>query len=147
MTQIDASSALAAAIRRQVSSLARPGQTAGVAPHSGQTAGQAPSGARSSGAPADLATIVARRVRAIDPDDPGRRRKAFRVFLESVLLAELGEARLINDPGFYRLVDEVQLQMEGDAGLSRSIDEAAVWLLDGSPPRASSTRSARQGRR
>ena len=144
MTQIDASASLAAAIRRQVSSLARPVQTAGVASQRGRAAARRPSDAQASGAPADLAALVARRVRAIDPDDPGRRRQAFRVFLESVLLAEFGEAQLINDPGFYRLVDDVQLQMEADADLAVAIDHAAVWLLDGSPP---ASRPPRSGRR
>jgi hypothetical protein len=44
-------------------------------------------------------TLIAERVRALDPADPDRGRKAFRIFLESVLLAELGE-ELINDHGF-----------------------------------------------
>jgi hypothetical protein len=73
-------------------------------------------------------SVIARRVQAIDPGDPDRRRKAFRVFLESVLLAELGEA-LINDPGFYQLVDQVQSRMQTDADLARAMDEAADLLL------------------
>ena len=134
MTPIDPSTSLAAAIRRQVSSLARPSPSAGASAERSKIAAHAPSGHRTTSGPSDLAAIVARRVRAIAPDDPGRRRKAFRVFLESVLLAELGEDQLINDPGFYRLVDDVHLQMEADAGLAQSIDDAAAWLLGGAPP-------------
>ena len=141
MTQIDASSSLAAVIRRQVSSLARPGNAQGLASARGDRAPRLSVDSRASSAPSDLAAIVASRVAAIDPDDPGRRRKAFRVFLESVLLAELGGDTLINDPGFYRLVDDVQLRMEADADLARSIDDAAVWLLDGSPPPARRARA------
>ena len=75
-----------------------------------------------------LDVTVARRVRAIDPQDPDRRRKAMRVFLESVLLAELGES-LINDDGFYQLVEQVQQQMAADSGLAEIMDQAADLLL------------------
>ena len=59
----------------------------------------------------DLTQVFARRVLAIDPHDTQRERKAFRVFLESVPLAEFGST-LMNDAGFHQLVDEVQQQME-----------------------------------
>ena len=42
--------------------------------------------------------------------DPQRQRKAFRIFLESVLLEEFGRDRL-GDPGFDRLVDQVLQQL------------------------------------
>src|SRR5688572_7881397 len=74
MTRIDGgATGIAETIRRQLAAL-RDG-----------TAAQRKDGPR---APAgeSLAGIVARRVLAIDPGDPDRRRKAFRVFLESVLL-------------------------------------------------------------
>jgi hypothetical protein len=67
-------------------------------------------------------------VLVIDPDDPQRERKAFRIFLESVLLAELGD-ELINDPAFYQMVEDVQLQMEGDPELASAISQAAKLLL------------------
>lgn len=51
-----------------------------------------------------------------------------RVFLESVLLAELGES-LINDDGFYQLVEQVQQQMAADSGLAEIMDQAADLLL------------------
>ncbi|HEX5682663.1 MAG TPA: hypothetical protein VFY73_01400 [Ideonella sp.] len=76
----------------------------------------------------DLATSIARRVAAIDQADPERRRKAFRVFLESVLLDEWGP-QLINDPGFYQLVESVQVQMETDPVLQALMDEAADRLV------------------
>lgn len=76
----------------------------------------------------DLATAIARRVAALDKADPDRRRKAFRVFLEAVLLQEWG-AQLINDPGFQQVVDSVQGQMEADAPLSRLMNEAGDHLL------------------
>jgi hypothetical protein len=83
-----------------------------------------------SAAAAPLAVVVARRVRAIAADDPERRAKAVRVFLESVLLAELGEA-LIHDPAFYQLVERVHAEMASDAELARAMDEAAAHLLPG----------------
>lgn len=50
------------------------------------------------------------------------------MFLESVLLSELGDG-LINDPGFYQMVDHVQNQMEADPHLAHAIQEAAAVLL------------------
>jgi len=76
--------------------------------------------------------LLGQRVRAIDRGDPDRGRKTLRVFLESVLLAELGES-LVNDPQFYRLVDDVQRQMERDEGLAASIDAAIHQLLAAAP--------------
>jgi hypothetical protein len=76
----------------------------------------------------DLLQLLGQRVRAIDRADPARGRKTFRVFLESVLLAELGES-LMNDAQFYRLVDDVQRQMEADETLAASIDAAIEQLL------------------
>jgi len=117
---------LAAVIRRQISSLGKvSGGTAQTRTPTG--APRAREAARGE-PPADLATVLARRVQAIDPDDPGRPRKAFRVFLESVLLAEFG-SELINDAGFHQLVEEVQLQMEGDADLAPAIHDATSRLL------------------
>lgn len=74
-------------------------------------------------------SLIAERVRALDPADPDRGRKAFRVFLESVLLAELGE-ELINDPGFYQLVDQVQRTMEDSPQISAAMSKAVGRLLD-----------------
>jgi hypothetical protein len=127
MTGVDnLTGALAAVIRSQVSALGR--VSGGDA--QGRVTAQKP-GVRAGldESPADLATVLARRVRAIDPDDPGRHRKAFRVFLESVLLAEFG-GELINDAGFHQLVEEVHLQMETDADLAPAIHAATARLLE-----------------
>jgi hypothetical protein len=75
-----------------------------------------------------LAASIARRVVAIDRSDPQRRRKAFRAFLESVMLEEWGE-ELINDPAFHELVAQVHAQMEGRDDLRSMMDEAADQLL------------------
>jgi hypothetical protein len=74
-------------------------------------------------------SLIAERVRALDPADPERGRKAFRIFLESVLLAELGE-ELINDHGFYELVDQVQRTMEASPQIAAAMSKAVARLLE-----------------
>ena len=78
----------------------------------------------------DLAGVVAQRIHAIGAEDPDRKRKAFRIFLESVLLHELGP-NLIQDPSFPAMVDAVQQQMEADRGLASAAEELAGVLLAG----------------
>jgi hypothetical protein len=78
---------------------------------------------------ARTSSLIADRVRALDPADPDRGRKAFRIFLESVLLAELGE-ELINDHGFYELVDQVQRTMEASPQISAAMAKAVARLLE-----------------
>ncbi len=76
-----------------------------------------------------MGKLINQRVKALDPDDPNRGRKAFRIFLESVLLAEFGET-LINDPTFYQMVDDIQQVMEGDSRIADAISKAVANLLD-----------------
>lgn len=75
-----------------------------------------------------LEQFIVQRIRTLSADDPQRRRKAFRIFMESVLLQEFG-LDLINDPGFQQLTDHVLLQMESETQLSLSMREAADALL------------------
>lgn len=94
--------------------------------------------AASSGAPArrtaeryaqeNLGSLIELRVRQIGRDDPNRGRKAFRVFLEAVLLSHFGEA-MVGDPRFFQMVDDVQLAMEADAGCSDLVARAIEQLL------------------
>lgn len=72
---------------------------------------------------------MARRVAGIAPDDPLRRRKALRVFLESLLLDEWG-SQLINDPGFHQLVSKVQDELEANPSMQPLIEEVVDRLLD-----------------
>ena len=125
MTRVDAGAQLATLIQRQFAALKTPARPTGMAKH-------APSQDRSAeaGAQEGLASLISRRICSIDPDDPQRGRKAFRVFLESVLLAELGND-LINDAAFYQMVDQIQLQMESDPHLGPAILEATSLLLEG----------------
>ncbi|HZW21762.1 hypothetical protein [Noviherbaspirillum sp.] len=78
--------------------------------------------------PENLEALIGRRIRNIDPDDPHRGRKAFRVLLEAILLSHFGE-NLINDPRFYQLVDDVQGSMERDPALLKLIESATAHLL------------------
>lgn len=125
MTRIgpDGVDALAAIIRRQVGSLARP---AGAATPTAALAGEARSRRKMRGG--DLAAVVARRVRAVDPADPDAHAKAFQVFLESVLLAEFGD-HLINDPAFHQLVQSLYHQMASAPELAEMMRRASATLL------------------
>lgn len=67
-------------------------------------------------------------VRSIQPGDPDRKRKVFRVFLEAVLLQELGD-NLKSDPAFFAMVDQVQTLMEQDESLGKATARAADVLL------------------
>jgi hypothetical protein len=78
----------------------------------------------------DLTSAVVSRVALIDKDDPDCERKALRVFLEAVLLAELG-TELADDPRFQDLLDHVQRQFADNAELNRAASEAARHLLSG----------------
>lgn len=100
----------------------------------GGPAGAAPSrrkeraGANAGAPRRDLAALVALRVNDIDPDDPQRGRKAFRVFLEAVLLSQFGE-QLVNDPQFHQLVDSVRDALEADPQTNVMVHDAIDALL------------------
>lgn len=79
-----------------------------------------------------LKALIELRVRHIGADDPARGRKAFRIFLESVLLAELGE-ELNADPRFHQLVDDVQRTLESDVRCAPLVQDAITHLLAGKP--------------
>lgn len=90
-------------------------------------AAKRPAHAKPAQARSRMSGLLQQRVAALDPADPQRGRKAFRIFLESVLLAEFGE-ELINDPAFYAMVDQVQLAMEDDPQIAGTIARAADSL-------------------
>jgi len=134
MATIDRTSQLAALIRTQLGSQ----RTAGAKPASHgkvDAATSSPSRAQAPGkqplaAPPTSAmqAWVAQRVRGLSSEDPQRRRKALRIFLESVLAQELGP-QLVGDIAFDQLVEEVLQQMESDQDLRASMDEAGDLLL------------------
>jgi hypothetical protein len=118
VSSIDPATQLAALIRVQVASLRRQPATASGRPKAQTKAAEA----------GDLAAQVASRIRSLRFDDPQRQRKAFRMFLETVLLSELGQ-ELVGDPQFQKMVDHVQQQMESDPELAKATCEAAALLL------------------
>lgn len=75
-----------------------------------------------------LAGLIELRVNQIGRDDPQRGRKAFRIFLETVLLSHFGES-LVNDPGFFRMLDEVQGALERDPASAAMVTTAIDQLL------------------
>lgn len=77
----------------------------------------------------DWSAGVAQAVAAIAPDDPQRRRKAFRAYLQAVLAKEFA-AFHVDDPGFQALVDQVQESMELDQRLQGAMNEAGRLLLE-----------------
>lgn len=103
-----------------------------VAPFSAPTAKRRQGGA-STDKQSKLGRLIGQRLAALKKTDPDRGRKAFRIFLESVLIGELGE-ELINDPGFYQMVDDVQAQMEADPAIAKIMQEAIGLLLSGAEP-------------
>ena len=91
------------------------------------TGGGAPGAPGARYAPGQLTALIEQRVRLIGADDPQRGRKAFRVFLEAVLLSHFGEA-LVADPKFFQLVDEVQGSLEADPASSELVASAVAHL-------------------
>ena len=71
---------------------------------------------------------IAKRIQAIPAADPYRESKVLRLFLEGVLLAELGES-LADDPLFDKMVDHVHQKMESDPEFAGASAAAARLLL------------------
>ena len=94
---------------------------------------QGESGRSPSSDDAQLHRAVVSRIGILSPDDPQRQRKAFRMFLESVLMQEFGRGRL-GENGFDQMVDTVLERMESDAGLSAAMQEAGRLLLAEAAP-------------
>ena len=72
--------------------------------------------------------MLARRIGAIDPTDPDRRRKAVRLFLEAEFARAFG-AGVLNDPAFPQLLDAVQQQMQEDARAAAALHALGDLLL------------------
>lgn len=112
---------LVAAITSQLSK--RGATPAAATPRQGRTRGAAAGGAQP-----DLSVVIGLRVKSLDRDDPQRGRKAFRVFLEAVLLSRFGD-HLINDSQFHQLVDDIQGALEADPELNALVRRAIDALL------------------
>lgn len=127
MPNIDSTSRFLLQIRAQMSAAALEARATGTR----SPAQRRP--AEGSSAP-DTQRVLLQRVRAIAPDDPDRRKKAFRVFLESVLADELG-IHLLNDPAYHRIVEDVYRTMDRNARLAPAIDKAGEYLLQSASKR------------
>jgi hypothetical protein len=114
-------------LNRLVATIATQLAQAGAAPARRKERGNVRAGAPQR----DLSTLVALRVKDIDRDDPQRGRKAFRVFLEAVLLSHFGE-HLINDPQIHQLIDGVHHELETDPQTNAMVRDAIDALL--APP-------------
>jgi hypothetical protein len=86
-------------------------------------------GRAAKGSEGDLADRMRLQLAAIEPDAPDRRRRILRAFVESALVARFGESMLL-DPAFFRMVNDVQLQMEGAPQIGRLLDDALRALGD-----------------
>lgn len=89
---------------------------------------RAPKGAAgaSSASPSKVATLAAG-LAAIDPEDPHRRRKAIRAFIEATLQDEFGSA-LIMSADFQSTVDRTVDTLLSDESLVPLIDAAVAEL-------------------
>lgn len=105
------------------------GQLAARAPAAKGSRVRALAGARAPRyAPEQLTALVEQRVRQIGADDPQRGRKAFRVFLEAVLLSHFGED-LVADPQFFQMVDQVHEALDADPACKQLIATAIAHLV------------------
>ena len=124
VTTIDASQRLAHLLRAQVAAFR-------TAPRSQASAAGV---AHAQGRVSDLASSVAARIQALAKDDPDRKRKALRIYLESLLMQHLG-TDLLRDASFVAMVDAVQQQMEQDGEIAAAADRLAGILLAGGLPK------------
>lgn len=74
------------------------------------------------------AVHIAQRIDSIATDDPDRRPRAFRAFLEASLL-ELFDEPAQADPAFQALIDKTQRALADDAVLAAAIERVVDVLL------------------
>ena len=75
----------------------------------------------------ELRRRVREKMQRIETNDPKAEQKSIHVFLESVLLWEFGD-RLMEDPKFYAMLDEVQRSMESDPTLRKELTTLVEML-------------------
>jgi hypothetical protein len=78
---------------------------------------------------ASVGQFVTERLKEVRPDDPQRRQRVFRAFLEGSLLDIFGTEAL-GDPAFHSTLDQVQLSMESDPDLARAMHRTVDTLLN-----------------
>jgi hypothetical protein len=120
VTSIDPLSPLAAALQAQLA-----------AARDRALVRQRPQAASAGGSTRTRSGIL-ERVGAIRPDDPERRRKAVRVYLEAELAREFGGG-LLTDPSLPQMLDAVQQRMQEDADTAAAVEALGELLLAGHP--------------
>ena len=75
----------------------------------------------------ELRRRIQERVKAIEPDNPDRRRRARRIFLESVLAWEFGDELLL-DSRLDRLIDNIQQTFESDPEIDAQLGDVISSL-------------------
>ncbi|MFL6676161.1 MAG: hypothetical protein ACJ8LG_23065 [Massilia sp.] len=120
MTQIDSTGRFLLQMSEQISAVAR---------RDGIAARNENKGAPRKASRQNLEQLILERVLAVDPADPDGRRKAFRLFLESVLAHELGPD-LLTDAAYNQVVEKVHQTMDKNEALSSAMDKAGEFLLD-----------------
>jgi hypothetical protein len=120
MTKIDANNRFLLQMTEQISAVARQ-----------EIAAKRPETARRKQRPGEpsLGAVILQRVSQIDPALDDRRRKAFRVFLESVLAHELGDD-LLADPTYHQVVDKVHETMQRNPAVSAAMERAGEYLIN-----------------
>jgi len=77
-----------------------------------------------------VANLVAQRIEEISIDDPQRRQRVFRAFLEGSLLEMFG-ATAVGEPAFQRVLDQVEHAMSDSTETSTAVDRLTDRLLSG----------------
>jgi hypothetical protein len=80
----------------------------------------------------ELRQHIGERVRAIEPNNPERGRRARRIFLESVLAWEFGD-QLLLDSQFNRLIEGIQDAFESDPEINRELQNLLTDLSQSRP--------------
>lgn len=117
MSAVDPSSHLVQLLQRQIRSVAGT-----------RAPSRAPSPDATASTSSHLASLAAGRIRGIRADDPDRRSKALRVFLESVMQQAFG-AQAVHDPNFAPMLDAVQQQMRDDPQIAQAAEALARVLV------------------
>jgi hypothetical protein len=134
MPRIGTDTALFALLQAQAQRLAERSDAGARRPADAQTApARSPADPAGRAGPGQAASApwlaaVANAMATIAPQDPARRRKAFRAFLEASLALEFG----IEDPHgaeFQQLLAGVQEAMQADPKISAAIEEAGEHLI------------------
>jgi hypothetical protein len=124
MEPVNGLSQVLSILRRQMSERSgRLGNQAALAPS------QSAQNATSAEALLQVQRKVQDRIRALDPNDEKRERKAVRIFLEGVLSHEFGDS-MLTDPAFYTLIEDVQLAMESDSAIGKTLSRMVKELSE-----------------